>query len=1302
MLGDLVGRRFRLGELAASGGMGRVYRALDERTGAPAAVKIVPRAGQLTSERFSREAQLLSRLEHPAIVRYLDHGTADGGELYLAMEWLDGEDLAHRLSARPLDLGETVALATRVAEALAFAHERGVVHRDIKPANLFLVGGSLDDVKVVDFGIARPIGLREVRGTRGASGELSITGIPVGTLGYMAPEQARGERRLDARVDVFALGCVLFECLARSAPFAAEHPIATLAKILLEEAPPLRTLSPLEVPEWLEALIASMLARELVRRPPDGGALVRAIAAHRDERSAAAGGVRLAEAPAITTSEKRLTSIVALKPAVALDGDESRELARLREIALGFGARLEPILGGALVAIVRASGSASDQVAQAARCALALGAEAAALAVSVATGFEALGQPRPTGGAIQRAFEQLDNAAAGDRRVRIDELTAGLIDGAFDVERDQARWWLIRPRREPAPGRTLVGRLTPFVGREKELALLCASLDETIAERSAGAMLVVAPAGMGKSRLRHELVHAARERHPSLQVWIGSGDAARQHTPLGLVADVISSAAGLRDDEPLSLRRQKLQMRIARRLRGDDIARVAELLGELAGVPTDDPSLLLQGARDDPRRMWEQTRRAWQEWLDAELAAGPILLVVEDAQWADPRSVQVLEESFARRERPLFLFAVGRPEAAERFGPASPGWPHFEELGLQTMRLQRLGRRASEALVRKVLGEDAHPDRIAAIAERAGGHAFFLEELLRAEVEGHGQDTPVTVVAMLQERIERFETDARRLLRAASVLGVEFCRGALAALIGEESEPERMERIDRWLETLVAREVIGLAEKRRFALEETYTFRHDLVREAVYATLTDEDRRRGHGLAARWLEEHGERDAATLAEHYAQGGDRESAARWWMHAAEQAYDTQDSDGALRDIERAISLGVSGEPLGRVRRVQAQIALARNSFHEVERFAAEALELLSPATTFWFHSATLLVTVASFGVQGRLGEVVGRVLQAGEPGGDAIGMAAVRAWSLCANMLYFAGQYALAAEFDARLARGAERAIANEPCAAAWVHFARHVRASYCGGGPELTVDEAARAAELLEQAGDHDVLVFVRIEEAKAAYLIGDFERADRLLHFCLDATDGMLFPHALTQHRLARLRSWQGAPDEALALQRAANALFQSQGLPVFYGVGQNQLALLLASGGELEAAARAAEEASAILYAAPPVRVYALCTAAKVALAQGRSTDGLSLLREAEQHRNFSGLINDGESLFELAFLETLEACGERDEARRRAAAARERLLQRASEIVRPEYRESFLHRVPDNAEILRRAAAFEGPIS
>jgi serine/threonine protein kinase len=368
MLGERVAGRFELEALAQAGGMGAVYRARDLSSGEAVAVKLLRSPGVAHEARFAREAALLAALPHPAIVRHVAHGRTAGGDLYLAMEWLEGEDLASRLTRGPLAVDEALGLSRRIAEGLAALHARGVVHRDLKPGNLFLVGGRADAVKILDFGIARA----------GAVAAITRTGVLMGTPGYTAPEQARGAREIDARVDVFALGCVLFECLAGRPAFSGDHVMAVLAKILLEEPPRLGELGGQAPPE-LDALVARLMAKEPDGRPRDAGevlALLDALAAGAagraittptprpmtltsdeqrfmtlivcaDVGAATAGAVRVSQLPTLAETQAPLGGAQALlgvdHTLVPGSGARSETVAAL---VRAQGGRLEPMVDG--------------------------------------------------------------------------------------------------------------------------------------------------------------------------------------------------------------------------------------------------------------------------------------------------------------------------------------------------------------------------------------------------------------------------------------------------------------------------------------------------------------------------------------------------------------------------------------------------------------------------------------------------------------------------------------------------------------------------------------------------------------------------------------------------------------------------------------------------------------------------------------------------------------------------------------------------------------------------------------------
>jgi serine/threonine protein kinase len=244
---------FELFEEAALGGMGAVHRGRWNATGEPCAIKILNTTTG-DAARFANEVRALSGLEHPGIVRYMGHGEMEDGRQYLAMEWLEGESLGQRLTARgALAVDETVRLAADVADALGAAHAQGITHRDIKPTNIFLVSDGR--TKLLDFGVAR---LREVSLTK--SGQL------LGTPAYMSPEQAAGVTPVDERADVFSLGCVIFRCIAGQRAFEGDDVFVILRKVIRGNAPKLSDLVP-GVRKDLDDLVTRMIAKSPDDRP---------------------------------------------------------------------------------------------------------------------------------------------------------------------------------------------------------------------------------------------------------------------------------------------------------------------------------------------------------------------------------------------------------------------------------------------------------------------------------------------------------------------------------------------------------------------------------------------------------------------------------------------------------------------------------------------------------------------------------------------------------------------------------------------------------------------------------------------------------------------------------------------------------------------------------------------------------------------------------------------------------------------------------------------------------------------------
>lgn len=832
LVGQIIGGRFEVGKLAGQGSMGAVFRAHDRATDKPVAIKVLSQHDADAVRRFDHEARMLSELAHPHIVQHVAHGATSEGIPYLVMEWLEGQSLAARLQQSRLSQTDALELATHIASALAAAHTRGIVHRDIKPSNIFLVNGSVLASRVLDFGIAQAT-YSGVRVTR--------TGGTVGTPGYMAPEQVQGSReRATARVDIFSLGALLFECLTGRRAFEGDDMMAILARVLREDAPRVRSFLP-DVPEELDTLVAHMLSRVPEVRPANGAQVHRALqqvtrrismAVHDEPR-----GSRLR--PEL---ENRLLCVVVAAAIEEVGGRDSSPTLRttlspsnwhsIEEVAMDHGGIASEFPGGGV--LVRVHGT-EGLITRAARCALAISRIVEGFRVALVTGCADESRELPYADLIGRAIQALaySDRIIGTHGVRVDDVTAALLDGQFEVTGTKEAPRLCHEKSDFGPTKKLFDKPTPFVGRKRELDTFVDFLAEALPVGGAATGLIVAPAGMGKSRLGAEIVTELQRRIPDVVVSVAR--AASISIPHGLITNLVRHVLQL----PCGTSKNRIREALDRVMPGADQSK-RRILVQFFETNAGESSV--------PSGSEEDEQEAWLDLLGILARQRPLLLVVEDAQWADDTSMEFLQDALAQVDMHSFgVLALARPEIREK------GFGLFHRRDVQEMRLGPLSPKAAAKYVTTFL--PGPQEIIEAMIARSEGLPLFLEELVRAAI--HDREIrfpPEMLLAVHGPQIAQLPADAQYALRIASFVGVTFWLGAVTTL-GADTNTDAEFRYQ--FDQLVANGFIARRRTSRVPHDIEYVFAQPSMREALLISWTEDDRRLGQRLAQDWLDKRG-------------------------------------------------------------------------------------------------------------------------------------------------------------------------------------------------------------------------------------------------------------------------------------------------------------------------------------------------------------------------------------------------------------------------------------------------------------
>jgi len=886
-MSSVVGGRFEIEREVGRGGVGIVYRALDQVTHQWVALKVIAIPGVDAGEeaRFHREGRVLAGLIHPCIVRLVAFGQLDEGQPYVAMEWLQGEDIVQRQRRSPLSLGQCLEVGAQIADALSCAHSAGIVHRDVKPSNVMLVGSGPSPTapvlplaaKLVDFGVASA-----------EDAKLTRTGAIIGTPAYMAPEQARGDGEVSAAADLYALGATLFEMIAHRPPHVGPTPIAILARLVTTPAPRLAEVVP-NVPVALDELMWQLLSTSPMDRPQSAEYVaeeLRKLAAELTlngehvERvivplDGGGGGMGPASTPPTSGvmlppfgGTRLVTSILATH--VPKGAPRQRLLAHLR----ARGADATELGGDAIVAHLGVRKAMGDEATRALDLAMRLARTNAA--VGVATGRTRIDRTRPMGEVVDRAAALARDAKRS--QVLADTTTAELARGryAFLVREDGAS--LVG---EPVAGKRDGMSGAPFVGREAELAQVIGSFERCIDDRTPVLTTITGAPGIGKTRLRREaLLRVSSHASAPRVVLVRSETFSKTHA-LGIAADVARGLAGVTKGVTTEDAYEAIKTSVTSDGR--------ELLALLMA---NQPLPALSEARAARDAVW----MALTEIGTSVAREVPLVIGLEDMQWVDGESLALLDHLLARSAHlPLWLFTTTRPGLWRESPELFVGRDHVR------VELRPLSKKSVRTIAKALLGESVkgtEGDQLAeTIAQQAGGSPLFAEELARLAAKGQDATAAPTIEAAMQVHLDALDDVARDAAVKLSVFGFTGWEAGLAEL--GVSDPQES------LRALATGDIVHEQATSRFRGTREWAFKHALMREVAYASLGDDTLKGLHAVAGRWLGKMGE-DDATVSRHLELGGRSVEAAAYLEKAARRALAANALADAVSMAEKSLA------------------------------------------------------------------------------------------------------------------------------------------------------------------------------------------------------------------------------------------------------------------------------------------------------------------------------------------------------------------------------------------------------------
>jgi len=1248
---------YRVEGVVGSGGFGTVYRAT--REGKVVALKVLAAhfASRDMRRRFIREGNI--RIEHPNVVKVLEAGSTPEGDDYIALELLEGEPLTKRLQRAPLPATEVVGLALDVLAGLDAAHAMGVVHRDLKPGNVFLCEDGT--VKVLDFGIARWL-------TPSPDQQLTREGSVVGTPGYLSPEQAKGVADVDARTDIWALGVLLYQALSGLSPFLRDSSVATILAVVLEDVEPIAERAE-GLPDGLAEIVDKCLKKEPNERWPSAKALAAALKTidleARPTRVSALPGAASMSLPA---DEQR---VVALLLASGV-----RDSAVLADTVADWGGELIPMMGQRAIGVFGGRRWEGDETKRAAM---------AALEAREATEFIAIASGRATGarGTVSGdAVRAVERACAARRDgVAVDEAAARSLSGVPLEEISSGLYEIPRDAEISTSEAPQTQDILPLLGRNAEMAQLKAAVSMMRDERRPVVAWIGGPPGIGKTRLRQELVGQLRAADEPIRIMFGAGESHRREATLHLVAAAVRSAVFAdTGDRPTMLER------FCEDAVGDPEwgREAADALGRLFGIDPVSRSSMTRVS--DPQLQSDRVRVALGDVFVGFAQKGPLVLVLDDAQWADAESLDFLEELLERMsDLPFLLLLCARAELGEEHPDlfAAQDVIRIQPRGLVQARVAELAAAIAEAPLRERL--------VRAVTTRSGGNPFFVEQIVRELTEQRLLDAdldelpiPLDVEAAVQSRLDHLPPQEKRLLQRASVYGGSFTAEGLLAL--GVTEPEGL------LRRLARRGLVSSRGRSRGS--GGHQFQNALVSDVAYRMLARHTGQELHRRAAAFLSRSSDVDQEVVARHHELGTETEQAANGYTRATLTAARRGDIQGVIRCSERALSLGAAEEDrfaLYMARADALQFAGRRDEqARAVEAALAHADGTIQRARALTARVALLAATGAHEKKLVAAREALAAAGESGDP--DALAMALARfIWvNLLAGHIDEAEEEIAAAdEIEAELSDEAAALIA-----------ASKGQIATARGDLGARLDTFQRSVELCRRIGDLRRAAQEESNLADTFNRFGAYDNAEKALRTALELTRrvGNKIAEAFALTNLAYSLSHLGRHEEALDSLDRADAMAEEVGQRYLGTAIRVYRARALLAAGRGEDAAREAEAAAdeARRGEIPSLAAAALTVAAEAWLVEGDVAMALGLSGRALSIRDELGALEEAEAEVFLIHARALRESGHDDVATEVAKRGQARLDELADKIRDPELRRRFLEDVQENRALAQFAAS------